>query len=105
MELCDNFIIWLAEQQEGRPGNKIRHAYSEPTLLGMIGAVEPEDVEWIVENLRSQGCLCSGPNFSTMTFELFLSETGWRRFEELKQAHISSKYAFFARKFRNTELD
>src|SRR5215831_14715695 len=30
---------------------------------------------------------------------------GWERFEELKRAHISASYAFFARRFSNTELD
>lgn len=105
MELCDNFIIWVAEQQDGRPGNSINHAYSEPTLLGVIGAVEPEDVEWIVRNLQSKDWLCTGPHSSLVTFDVFLSETGWQRFEELKRAHIASRYAFFARRFNNPELD
>jgi hypothetical protein len=103
VELSDNFIIWLAEQQDGRPGNRVNRAYSDPPLLAVIGAVEPEDVEWIVGNLRNQGWLCSAT--SNLQFDGYLSETGWRRFEELKQARISSSFAFFARRFSNTELD
>jgi hypothetical protein len=34
-----------------------------------------------------------------------LTAHGWRRFEDLKRARISSRYAFFARKFSNTDLD
>jgi len=35
----------------------------------------------------------------------YLTATGWQRVEKLKRAHISSKYAFFARRFTNPDLD
>jgi nucleoside 2-deoxyribosyltransferase len=34
-----------------------------------------------------------------------LSVDGWQRVEDLKRAHISSRFAFFARKFDNPVLD
>jgi nucleoside 2-deoxyribosyltransferase len=34
-----------------------------------------------------------------------LSAAGWKRFEELQQAHVSSRFAFFARQFTNPDLD
>jgi hypothetical protein len=34
-----------------------------------------------------------------------LTLDGWERFEELNRAHISSRFAFFARKFDNPDLD
>jgi hypothetical protein len=39
-------------------------------------------------------------------WEGHLTAQGWTRFEDLKRAHISSKFAFFARKFNDTpDLD
>jgi len=62
-----------------------------------------EDVLWAVRNLEELGFLkgkwlghfCNG----------YLTATGWQRVEKLKRAHISSKYAFFARRFTNPDLD
>src|SRR5262245_39238187 len=34
-----------------------------------------------------------------------LTSPGWQRFEDLKRAHVSSSFAFFARKFDNPDLD
>jgi hypothetical protein len=34
-----------------------------------------------------------------------LTPQGWDRVAELKRAHISSRYAFFARQFKNDDLD
>ena len=35
----------------------------------------------------------------------YLTASGWERVEELKRAHVASRYAFFARKFANNDLD
>jgi nucleoside 2-deoxyribosyltransferase len=40
-----------------------------------------------------------------LTYRVKLTADGWQRFEELKLAHIASRYAFFARKFSNVDLD
>jgi hypothetical protein len=34
-----------------------------------------------------------------------ITPSGWNRIEELQRAHVASRYAFFARKFANVELD
>src|SRR5262249_14818919 len=34
-----------------------------------------------------------------------LTVPGWEKFEELKRAHVASRFAFFARKFENPQLD
>ena len=38
-------------------------------------------------------------------YDGWITASGWARIEELKRAHLSSRYAFFARKFKNDELD
>jgi len=34
-----------------------------------------------------------------------ITPEGWKRVEELRRAYVSSRYAFFARKFANADLD
>jgi hypothetical protein len=34
-----------------------------------------------------------------------ISMSGWARLEELERSHVGSRYAFFARQFKNPELD
>ena len=117
MEASDNLLIWLAGQQDGRPGNEIEIAHADPPLLGTLGVVEPEDVGWIVDSLKSQDLLLGGyptaiddrrrPRMTVANRHIRcrLTARGWERFEELTRAHISASYAFFARRFSNTELD
>ena len=72
-------------------------------LAATIGAVDSEDVLWAVRNLDEQkhikgiwqGYFTNG----------WLTASGWQRIDELRRAHIASRYAFFARQFRNPELD
>jgi hypothetical protein len=110
----DNLIVWLAEQADGRPGKETAIAHANPTLLGIVGVVEPEDIRWVVESLTSQQLLVSKfdsklPERSGPVIHRHLvcqlTALGWQRFEELKRAHVSSRYAFFARKFSNPDLD
>ncbi len=106
-EASENLISWLAEQADGRPGIQIEIVYMNPTLLGKVGVVGPEDIGWIVDSLTSQdllrGTMRRSPGIEIYTGNL--SARGWQRFEELKRAHVSSSYAFFARQFNNVELD
>jgi hypothetical protein len=102
-EATDNFVIWLAEQADGSPGRPIGFSYSFPSLLGIVGVVGPEDIDWIVDSLRSDGLLYG--NFGAGSCEAKLTARGWQRYEDLKHALISSRYAFFARKFSNPDLD
>jgi hypothetical protein len=39
------------------------------------------------------------------TWQGHLTAQGWKRFEDLKRGHIASRFAFFARKFNNPDLD
>jgi hypothetical protein len=103
-EMSDNLLLSIAERVGGRPGRPISLNHSEDLpLAASIGAVDAEDVLWAVRNLDEQKLL-SGKWLSYFT-NGYLTASGWERIEELKSAHISSRYAFFARKFANDELD
>jgi hypothetical protein len=107
-EASDNLITWLAGQANGSPGTPIEIVTSNDRLLGEIGVIGPEDLTWVVDALRSRRLL-DGTLRLEGTFgdrgEVYLTADGWERFEELKRAHISSTFAFFARKFDNADLD
>jgi hypothetical protein len=104
-EATDNLLLELVEQTDGRPG---RHfdIRQESRLLSVIGAVGFDDMEWFVDNLSRQGLveiLSRGMQpYSAMGL---ITGLGWTRAEEIKRAHVSSKYAFFARRFANDDLD
>jgi hypothetical protein len=102
-EMSDNLLLSIAERVGGRPGRPISldHTGDLP-LAASIGAVD-EDVLWAVRNLDEQKLL-SGKWLNYFT-NGYLTASGWERIEELKTAHISSRYAFFARKFANVDLD
>jgi hypothetical protein len=102
IEASDNLILWLAEKADGRPGAELEVIYSVPKLLSTIGVVGEEDVRWILGSLTSLG-LISGIYLASWSGHL--TAAGWNRFEELKRAHVASKFAFFARKFDNPDLD
>ncbi len=102
-EAADNFIEWMADQAEGMPGKQVSVEYTSEALLSEIGVVTDDDILWIVQNLEQQGLIRKGAGLSTLMCNLTAS--GWLRYEELKRAHVSSNYAFFARKFSNVELD
>jgi hypothetical protein len=72
--------------------------------LGTIGAVEASDVQCTAAFLRTQGLL-AGEVSDVDSQRVRLTPQGWRRVDELKRAHISSRYAFFARQFYNPDLD
>ena len=103
-EASDNFIIWLAGKADGMPGKSIPILYGDPPLLAKIGVAEPADIKWIVHSLESNRLFKCGPE-QGHHLSGALTIDGWRRFEELKLAHTSSKYAFFARKFDNPNLN
>ena len=104
-EASDNLIIELAEKAEFRPGPSFQIVYSDSELLGKMGVVDSSDVGWIIGSLIERH-LISGESFpADGWFDGNLTAAGWVRFEELQRAHIASKYAFFARKFDNPELD
>jgi hypothetical protein len=105
-ELMDNFIVLVAEETDGIPGKKVQLPWADPKVLATVGAMQPSDIEWIVNNLfddKLVGLVGGKPHLNI--FYGNLTASGWQRFEDLKRAHISSKFAFFARKFDNPELN
>jgi len=103
-EASDNLIVLIGEKSGGRPGMANEVFYADPVLLGTVGVVEPEDLEWIVESLHSRK-LIDGLRVRGKEAKVRLTVSGWEKFEELKRAHVASRFAFFARKFENPELD
>jgi hypothetical protein len=101
MEVADNLIVWMAEQAGESPGRDIKIVASDASLMGTIGLLIASDIHWLVTNLVDQK-LCTKFNVHN---QARLTISGWQRFEELKRAHVSSNFAFFARKFDNSELD
>lgn len=101
-EASDNLLIWIAEKADGRPSAQIQ-VTPDPGLLATIGVVEPGDVAWIFDSLKSQRLL--NETFGNKVVLHNLTAKGWQRFEDLKRARVSSNFAFFARKFDNPDLD
>jgi hypothetical protein len=103
-EASDNLVRWLAEKADGSPGAPIQIIYADHALLGAIGVIGAFDSRWAVESLISQG-LVKQISEAADRCTANLTAHGWKRFEELRQAHVSSRFAFFARKFDNPALD
>jgi len=104
IELSDNLLLTIAERVDGRPGASISVDYNnDPVLEASIGAVNKEDLLWAVRNLEEQR-LVKGQWLSHFA-NGHITAAGWERIEELRLAHVSSRYAFFARQFKNDDLD
>jgi hypothetical protein len=91
----------MGEQAGVSPGRQIKMDASDVSLLGALGLVASDDFVWLRQNLTDQK-LCE---FDPVQVKARLTILGWQRFEDLKRAHVSSNFAFFARKFDNSELD
>jgi nucleoside 2-deoxyribosyltransferase len=103
-EMTDNLLLLVTERVEGRPGRPVSIDHTNDlALAAYIGAVDGEDVLWAVRTLEEQG-LIKGvwPNHFANGW---LTALGWERIDELKNAHVASRYAFFARRFKNDDLD
>lgn len=104
IELSDNLLLAIAERTRGRPGAPVSVDYNnDPSLEASIGAVDKEDLLWAVRNLDEQ-VLVKGQWLSHFA-NGHITAAGWERIEELRLAHVSSRYAFFARQFKNDDLD
>lgn len=103
-EASNNLLLYLAKQCGSRPGKEITVSFDDLALPPTIGVVTTyEDVDWVVENLKTRALLKveSTADFAICT----LTWRGWERVEELQRMATESQYAFFARKFDNTDLD
>jgi nucleoside 2-deoxyribosyltransferase len=103
-EMSDNLLLTISQRVGGRPGRPISlDNANDLALAASIGAVDGEDVLWAVRNLDEQK-LIKGSWLNYFT-NGWLTAAGWERIENLKRAHVSSKYAFFARQFKNDDLN
>jgi hypothetical protein len=102
-EVMDNLLLWLADQAHGTPGKLTPVTLADQSIQALIGVVNENDVGWAIDSLRQQGLTLSTTSLTTP--ECRLTPEGWLRAEELKRAHVASRYAFFARKFDNPDLD
>jgi nucleoside 2-deoxyribosyltransferase len=102
-EASDNLLIWVAQQNEERPGRTVNVDYSSPVTSAVIGTIRPEDASWVVNHLSERKFINGKPGLDTALVNL--SGRGWERYEEVKRAHIASRFAFFARRFTNPDLD
>jgi hypothetical protein len=108
-ELCDNLLLWFAGQADGRVGKKVGvgKSWSDLDLVATIGAVDGSDVSWAAHALRGLVHIPvrNSDGSPDLSFGAEIMSAGWSRVAELKRAHIASRYAFFARQFRNPDLD
>jgi hypothetical protein len=102
-ELADNMLLLLAERSNGRPGSGTPVNHRDPSIASTIGALDENDVFWAVRELTEENLL-KGTSGAFLE-NGYITGLGWRRIDELRRAHISSQFAFFARKFANAELD
>jgi hypothetical protein len=103
-EMSDNLLLLIDQRVDGRPGAPVSIDHSNDlSLQASIGAVDGEDALWAVRNLAEQN-LIDG-NWLNYFTNGRVTASGWQRVEDLKRAHISSSYAFFARQFKNPDLD
>jgi hypothetical protein len=105
--LCDNLLLWFSEAADGRVGKVIGagKTISDLDLLASIGAIGAGDAKWAVEALNKRGLI--NVQFTNLgdSFRGQITPEGWDRIEELQLAHVASRYAFFARQFKNDDLD
>ncbi len=78
--------------------------FSDQNLQGLIGVIGEPDLKWVAGSLKTQGLIDPSPVGAGMQHGR-LTPSGWLRVEELKRAHVSSRFAFFARQFQNPDLD
>jgi hypothetical protein len=104
-EATDNLLRYASEQADGRPGIAIELTTIDEPLPAIIGVVDDRDVRWVIDNLVALRFVSLVTQPAGYTHVVKLTGSGWRRIEELRNAHVASHYAFFARRFRNPELD
>jgi hypothetical protein len=106
-ELCDNLLLWLAEQMDGWVGRSVGtgREISDPDILAEIGAIEAGGARWAAQALKDANLVELGFIGTTNQFRAGLTPAGWTRVEELQRAHVASRFAFFARKFANADVD
>jgi hypothetical protein len=103
IEAMDNLLVLVASKVAGQPGLTCRFNYEDGEVISSIGVCTGSDVGWVTRSLKELGLVGGSAAINSAT--LNLTARGWDRFSQLVSAKISSRYAFFARKFDNPELD
>jgi hypothetical protein len=103
-ELADNLLIHLAQRSDYRPGAQVNVDNRDLAIASAIGAVNAEDVLWALRELVEEQHFLKG-TWRTGLENGHITGSGWRRIDELRQAHALSRFAFFARKLENAGLD
>jgi hypothetical protein len=104
-EASDNLLLWIAEQADDSPGRIIDVNRLDDVLYAIVGVKGGFDIEWIVNSLVDLDLFQRDTSIRAHIDSGRLTAFGWQRVDALKRAHVSSKYAFFARKFKNPDLD
>jgi hypothetical protein len=102
-DLADNLLLFIAERYGDRPGATLSIDHRDMSIASTIGGVDQEDVLWAIRELEEEQ-LVKGDWINHFT-NGHIRGSGWRRIEQLRRAHIASRYAFFARQFSNDDLD
>lgn len=103
-ELADNLLMHIAQCADYRPGAQVNVDNRDLAIASAIGALNGEDVLWALRELVDEQHFLKG-TWRTGIAIGHITGSGWRRIDELRQAHASSRFAFFARKFENADLD
>jgi hypothetical protein len=104
-EMLDNLILWLGDAQP----NLGKWFEIEANATAAIGAVEEDDIAFLLEHCKEAGLLHGSVErygsgaFSITPIQLTLA--GWSRYEELKRGASEGRTAFMAMQFGNAELD
>lgn len=103
-EAMDTALLWVADKADGRPGAQVIFKFTDPEFQATIGTVNDNELRWVVNSLESQKFLHFASSGDAAN-SVVLTSLGWQRVEELRRAHVASRYAFFARQFKNAALD
>jgi hypothetical protein len=104
-EVIDNLIVWIAQRVDGKPGGVANVSFQNLGMLAVIGAIDGEDAIWAAQSLKARGWIEDDGAEVAHYPQLQLTVQGWQRFEQLKTAQVASRFAFFARQFKNPDLD
>jgi hypothetical protein len=103
-EAADNLLLMMAKWADDSPGKTFYSGSgNNPPLMAIVGVVADFDLVWLDETLRDQKLI--GSRNSIVGGDRYITWQGWKRIEDLRTARIASRFAFFARRFANLELD
>jgi hypothetical protein len=103
-ETSDSLLLWFAETADGNLGKFNPISASDQALQASIGVIGTTDLIYVKDALMDEH-LIEQADSPTGNVAMRLTPSGWLRVEELKRAHVASRYAFFARQFNNPDLD